>query len=271
MPSESAPSQSVPNQTVLRQDEDSASAPLPPQLPQQPPPQQAKLVVSEPSIAAQEAPPAMLPAEGSKVVHVEGPDGPSVVVGGHAFSGAPGGDGVVPSIMDLSLVEGSGFSLAFSIDWQEFSPGAHAIDIGDKDSNSDILSVSSAEDGSALSFAMMRNGIPSILTVSHAFEVGISARYLCTVAPTGKMQVFRDGAILGRLKPDGTYQDNTPGGTTNPAVANGQLFLGRSTEEQRNNAASTFSGWLGDICLFPKEVLWGEAASCVARAAAVSA
>lgn len=275
VPNENEPGQLVSNQEVSIQDVDSPPLPSLPQMPQQqlvsappqlPAPQQAILTRQNREI------PAALAAEGSKVVHIDGPDGPLVLVGGHAFNGAPAAAGVGdgPSFMDLSLTEGSGFSVAFTIDWQEFSPGVHAIDIGNKESHSDILSVSSAEDGSALSFAMMHNGIPSVLTVSHAFEIGVSARFLCTVGSTGKMQAFRDGTILGRLKPDGTYQDNTPGGSTNPALANGQLFLGRSTEEQRNSAAKTFAGWLGDVCVFPKEVLWGEAASCVAKATAAA-
>lgn len=281
--SEDEPSQLVPNQNAPNQDADSPPLPSLPQLPQQQVvpapkqpsvPQHAILTTAEPqNVATQERLPTALAAEGSKVVRIDGLDGPSVLLGGHAFNGAPATTGVgdAPPVMDLSLIEGSGFSLAFTIDWQEFSPGVHAIDIGDKESDSDILSVSSAEDGSALSFAMMHKGIPSVLTVSHAFEVGVSARFLCTVGSTGKMQAFRDGTILGRLKPDGTYQDNSPGGSTNPALANGQLFLGRSTEEQRNSAAKTFTGWLGDVCVFPKEVLWGEATSCVAKATAASA
>lgn len=273
--SQLAPSQDAPNP--------GAESPPPslPELPQQqavPAPQQpsvtqnAILATDEAQkVTSSEGLPTALAAAGLKVVRIDQPDGLSVLVGGRNFTGAPAVTGAsdLPSVTDLSLAQGSGFSVAFTIDWQEFSPGVHAIDIGDKDS--DFLSVSSAEDGSALSFAMMHNGIPSVLTVSHAFEVGVSARFLCTVGSTGKMQAFRDGTILGRLKPDGTYQDNAPGGTTNPALASGQLFLGRSTEEQRKSAAKTFTGWLGDVCVFPKEVPWGEAASCVAKAVAASA
>lgn len=279
----------VPNQVAVSQAADSPPLPSLPQLPQQhlaPVPQQPlapqdailTAVHNSRLAVAQEAPPAVLTTGRSQVVQIDGPDGASVLVGGHAFNGNPTAAGVgdAPSVMDVSLKEGSGLSVAFTIAWHEFSSGAHAIDISDTGSHSDILSVSSAEDGSALSFAMTSSGIPAVLTVSRAFEVGVSARYLCTVGPTGKMQVFRDGTILGRLKPDGSYQDNTPGGNTNPAVASGQLSLGRATQEKLslghgNSVANTFTGWLGDVCVFPREVLWGEVESCVVKAKAASA
>lgn len=213
---------------------------------------------------------AELASTGSAVVR-DGPDGLWVLPGGHDYSGAPMVVGDTSSVMDVSLLEGSGFSVAFTIAWQRLSPGVHAIDLKDKDSGSSILSISSAEDGTALTFMMTRDGTPAVLTVSNAFEANDKARYLCTVGATGKMQVFRDGIILGRLKPDGTYQDNTRGGSTNQAVPDGQLLLGHTTEEQQSSGANIFTGWIGDVCAFSKEVLWGDASTCVQKAAAIAA
>jgi len=172
--------------------------------------------------------------------------------------------------MMMSLEAGHAFSLAFTVSWKELTPFTRLLDLSNGDGTGDLLRVSSGASPDELELFVKSStgGADVVFDIKKAFALDAvgTQRFLCTVTPDGKMEVFRNGMIIGRLKADGTYADGSPGGQPMPAVPTGQLHLARPTSHQQAIGSTTFKGWLGDVCTWKKLAVWNEAANCLEAA-----
>lgn len=206
-----------------------------------------------------------------KISVAEDNEAPTVLLGGRNYSGDGAETDDEEPLVNISLAEGSGFSVAFTAAWHQFHPFSRVLSLSD--GTKDVLRVTSNDDVGTLSFSVRRcrNDGHSCqhdanVDVKKAIVVNATSRYLCSVSPEGKMQVFKDGRIVGRLKPNGTYVlPGQPGGLKVPA-AEAKLYVARRTWMQRGKGVPPFEGFLGDICLWSREVQPANSASCIAGA-----
>jgi len=195
-------------------------------------------------------------------------DSPTVLLGGRNYSGDGSETDDEASLVNMSLAEGSGFSVAFTATWRQFHPFSRVLSLSD--GSKDVLRVTSVDSLGTLSFSVRRcrdDGHDcqhyASVDVKDAIEANVTSRYLCSVSPEGKMQVYRDGRIIGRLKADGTYAlPGQRGGIKLPA-SEAHLYVARRTWKQRGKGVPAFEGSLSDICLWSREVAPANAASCI--------
>lgn len=199
---------------------------------------------------------------------------PTVLLGGRNYSGVGAETDDEEALANVSLAEGGGFSVAFTASWHQIHPFSRILSLSD--GTKDVLRVTSTEDAGTLSFSVHRchddghncQHFASV-DVNGAIVANATSRYLCSVSPEGKMQVYKDGRIVGRLKPDGTYaMPGQPGGLRVPA-AEARLYVARRTWMQRGKGVPPFEGFLGDICLWSREVQPANAASCIVHQPAI--
>lgn len=205
-----------------------------------------------------------------KIHAATGEGSPTVLLGGLNFSGDPTATDDEKPLLNVSLVEGSGFSIAFTASWHQFHPFSRLLSLSD--GSKDILRVSSFEDSDTISFSVRRcqtdghvcNHDASV-NVKRSIVANVTDRYLCTVSPQGKMQVYKGDLIIGRLKPDGTYASEQKGGQSVPSAETG-LYVARRTWQQRKQGVPPFEGYVGDVCFWSREVVPAEAANCISDA-----
>lgn len=203
-----------------------------------------------------------------KISVASGNEAPTVLLGGRNYSGDGAETDDEEPLVNISLAEGSGFSVAFTASWHQFHPFSRVLSLSD--GTKDVLRVTSIDDAGTLSFSVRRCKTDghtchhdANVDVKKAIVVNATSRYLCSVSPDGKMQVYKDGRIVGRLKPDGSYVvPGQPGGLKVPA-AEAKLYLARRTWMQRGKGVPAFEGFLGDICLWSQEVQPANSASCI--------
>lgn len=183
---------------------------------------------------------------------------PQVLLGGRAYS-AKDTLSMVPD-MNFTLHTGQSFSVAFTASWYSLQASSRVLSIFDSGTEGVRLRISNAGSTSTLALVVRREGQEATLKVPEAIAVGVTSRFLCTVAGDdagSRMQVYRDGKRIGHVR-DGLSLGSLP---------HGRLYLagGPTQHSDAEHSKKPFEGWLSDVCVWDRQASWEDASACTEK------